>query len=238
MGASSTAQGTQCHGNREKPWGPAGRRHSTRGGSATSQRGCTTGAEFATPSATAPSSCTHHPCARQNRGAGRPPTTTAAAGSLPTSSWPSAGWPPRSAPVRERDGLRDGDLQRGGGAVTPSGAHKCARGSQVCCWRPHGERTHPLPTLFFSSFCRCRSSSTARRFSARSRCSSSRRRRSSSCRSRSTLAFSSFSSHSARLAAAGGSPRGGVTARPGGCSAPCARRAPQPWCGCATAARG
>lgn len=56
-------------------------------------------------------------------------------------------------------------------------------------------------TLFFSSFCLCRSSRAARRCSALSRCSSSRRRRSWSCFSRSTLAFSSFSSHTAFLAA-------------------------------------
>lgn len=91
--------------------------HSTRGGRATWWQGSTAGTAFAIPSA--PSSCTHHPCARQNLGAGPLPTTTAAAGSLPTSSWPSAGWPPRSAPVRERDGLRDGDLQRATGPRRP-----------------------------------------------------------------------------------------------------------------------
>lgn len=56
-------------------------------------------------------------------------------------------------------------------------------------------------TLFFSSFCFCRSSKAARRFSALIRCSSSFLRRSSSCCSLSCRAFSSFSSHWVFLAA-------------------------------------
>lgn len=56
-------------------------------------------------------------------------------------------------------------------------------------------------TLFFSSFCFCRSSKADRRFSALIRCSSSFLRRSSSCCSLSCRAFSSFSSHWVFLAA-------------------------------------
>lgn len=56
-------------------------------------------------------------------------------------------------------------------------------------------------TLFFSSFCFCRSSRAARRFSALIRCSSSFLRRPSSCCSLSCRAFSSFSSHWVFLAA-------------------------------------
>lgn len=45
---------------------------------------------------------THRPCAQGSRGAVPQPRTTAAAGSLPTSSWPTAGSPPRSAPAQGR----------------------------------------------------------------------------------------------------------------------------------------
>lgn len=81
-----------------------------------------------------------------------------------------------------------------GYAYTP---HQYADSEHTCTWI-HGD---PCRTLFFSSFCRCRSSRAARRCSALRRCSSSRRRRSWSCFSRSALAFSSFSSHTAFLAA-------------------------------------
>lgn len=78
----------------------------------------------------------------------------------------------------------------------PEDIHLC-RPADLCelCWDCQEH------TLFFSSFCLCRSSRAARRCSALSRCSSSRRRRSWSCFSRSALAFSSFSSHTAFLAA-------------------------------------
>lgn len=75
----------------------------------------------------------------------------------------------------------------------------------------HLVRIQHKRTLFFSSFCRCRSSRAARRCSALSRCSSRRRRRSWSCFSRSTLAFSSFSSHTAFLAAVEKGAPGGVS---------------------------
>lgn len=74
-------------------------------------------------------------------------------------------------------------------------------------------------TLFFSSFCFCLSSRTARRFSALSRWSSSFLRRSSSCCSRSCRAFSSFSSHWFFFAAEVGENKRGETSvlplRPG-----------------------
>lgn len=102
---------------------------------------------------------------------------------------------------------------------SPQEAHpRCAAPAP----RPPHPRS-PIPTLFFSSFCLCRSSRTARRFSAFSRCSSRRLRRSSSCFSRSSLAFSSFSSHSARLAAVGGSRGSGVIPE----AQPRSRRAPR-----------
>lgn len=99
------------------------------------------------------------------------------------------------------------------GAWTQMCVHTEPASTRVrACTCPHTRaplaRDEHACTLFFSSFCRCRSSRAARRCSALSLCSSSRRRRSWSCFSRSALAFSSFSSHTAFLAAVGKGPQG------------------------------
>lgn len=60
---------------------------------------------------------THRPCVRGSRGAGPLPRTTAAAGSLPTSSWLSAGSPPRSAPADGEGWVRPAAWGRGSGAT-------------------------------------------------------------------------------------------------------------------------